>query len=262
VLLRSGIGPADELKALGIACVEARAGVGRNLQDHPALRVAYSGTPELVAELRAYMRRTTLREEGPIAKGRSSYCREAFDLHVYPFGTPYEPFGQAAGTPGGERWTFALPVANMTPRSRGSVRLASRDPAAAPLIDHAYLTDPGDRDRAVLLDGLELARSLASQSPLRELLGVECQPGPSLTDKAQLRRHVRNSGVHYYHPVGSCGMGPAGDPNAVVDAAGRVHGVPNLRVADCSVMPVIPRANTNIPAVVVGEKIAAGMLEA
>jgi len=263
VLLRSGVGAAADLKSHGIPVAADRPGVGRDLQDHPALRVAFTGTPELVHALRGFMRRRTLREEGTIAKGRSSHCRGPFDLHVYPFGTPYEPFGaQPGGLPGAERWTFAVPVACMTPRSRGSVRLTGRDPALAPLIDHAYLTDPDDHDRAVLLDGLDLARQLAAQPPLRDLLGVELQPGRDLTDRAKLRRHVRASGVHYYHPVGSCRMGPATDAGAVVDPAGRVHGVEGLRVADASVMPVIPRANTNLPAVVVGERIAAAMLGA
>ena len=86
-------------------------------------------------------------------------------------------------------------------------------------------------------------------------------PPPELLDRAALQEHVRASSVHYYHPVGTCRMGPASDPLAVVDADGRVHGLEGLRIADCSIMPVVPRANTNIPAVVVGEKIAALMLE-
>ncbi len=260
VLLRSGIGPADHLRAVDVAVAHELPGVGENLQDHPALVLEYSGTPELVAALRAFMRWAPLREEGTIAKARSSLCREAFDLHVYPFGGPCAPFGRPR--PPGERWTFAVPVACMTPRSRGRVRLAGRDSTAAPIVDHAYLTDPDDHDRAVLLDGVELARALAAQPPLRDLLGVECGPSARAADRGALRRHVRTHGVHYYHPVGSCKMGSAADRAAVVDAQGRVHGIAGLRVADASVMPVIPRANTNLPTVVVGERIAAAILGA
>jgi choline dehydrogenase len=129
ILLRSGIGPPDDLAALGIPVVAPLPGVGANLQDHPALVLEYGGAPALVAALEAFGRGRPLREEGTIGKARSPLCAEAFDLHVYPFGSPYW-YGDG-------RWMFAVPVACMTPRSRGTVRLASRDPAAPPVIDHA-----------------------------------------------------------------------------------------------------------------------------
>lgn len=229
ILLRSGV----------------REGVGENLHDHPAVVLEYGGSPELIAALEAFGHERPLREEGVIAKARSSLCREAFDLHLYPFGSPYWRPGQ---------WMFATPVACMTPRSRGTLRLASSDPAAPPIIDHGYLTDPEDHDLSVLLDGLDLARALAAASPLRELLGPELRPGPDLLDRADLREHIRRFGVHYYHPVGTCAIG------SVVDPAGRVLGLNRLRVADASIIPTIPRANTNLPAVVVGERVAELML--
>jgi choline dehydrogenase len=246
ILLRSGIGPPDHLGALGVPLVHALPGVGANLQDHPAFVLEYGGTAELVAALEARRATAPLREEGTIGKARSSLCAEAFDLHLYPFGGPDGRGG----------WTFAIPVAAMTPASRGTVRLASRDPAAPPLIDHAYLSDREDRDLAVLLDGVDLARDLARQPPLAGLLGPEASPGPEMLDRAALRRHLRARGVHYYHPAGTCKMAPSADRQAVVDARGRVHGLAGLRVADAAVMPVIPRANTNLPAAVVGERIA------
>ena len=148
----------------------------------------------------------------------------------------------------------------MKPLSRGALRLARRDPQATPLIDHGYLTDPDDQDLAVLLDGVDLARTLARQAPLSDLIGAEIGPGPELLDREELRAYVRASGTHYYHPVGTCKMGPAADPSAVVDARGRVHGIEGLVVADASIIPIIPRANTNIPCAVIGEKIAALLL--
>lgn len=251
LLLRSGVGPPEQLGGLGIRVVRALPGVGANLHDHPALTLVYAGTERLIRSLGAFGQ--PLREEGTIAKARSSLCQDVFDLHLYPFGGPY---WNRDGT-----WMFAIPAACMTPRSRGALRLASADPAEAPIIDHAYLTDPEDRDLAVLLDGIDLARELARQSPLADLLGPETSPGLETIDRDQLRAWIRGRAVHYYHPVGTCKMGPADDPTAVVDARGRVHGLAGLRVADASVMPVVPRANTNVPCVVVGEKIASVMLE-
>jgi choline dehydrogenase len=160
----------------------------------------------------------------------------------------------------GQGWRFSIATALMTPRSVGSVRLSDRDPEAPPLIDHAYLTDPDDYDLDALLDGIALARELAAQPPLADLVGAETEPGPALRDREALRRQVRAACVHDYHPVGTCKMGPAADPEAVVDARGKVHGLNGLFVADAAIMPVVPRANTNVPAFVVGERIAASLL--
>jgi choline dehydrogenase len=228
--------------------------VGRNLHDHPALTIFYSGTPRLLAAMQAFVEAGGwLYEEQTIAKARSSLCRGAFDLHLYPVGSPY---WNSDGS-----WLFMIPVATMTPMSRGLLRLASRDPAAAPTIDHGYLTDPEDRDLAVLLDGIDVARTLAAQPPLADLVGLESVPGVALRERNALCAHVRVTSGHYFHPVGTCKMGPAADPLSVVDACGRLHGVEGAVVADASIMPVIPRANTNIPCAVVGEKIATVLLE-
>jgi choline dehydrogenase len=253
LLLRSGIGPPDDLRALGIAPQHALAGVGQNLHDHPALLLSYTGTPRLIAAMEAFAAAGGwLCEEQTIAKARSSLCAAAFDLHLYPVGSPY--WGERGA------WLFMLPVANMTPLSRGSLALASHRPDVAPLIDHGYLTDPDDRDLAVLLEGIALARALAAREPLAGLIGQETAPGALLRDGEELRAYVRQNCVHYYHPVGTCKMGPPGDPLAVVDHHGRVHGLDGVVVADASLMPVIPRANTNLPCAVIGEKIAASLL--
>ena len=249
LLLRSGIGKPEDVQALGISPVHALPGVGQNLHDHPAIEVHYSGTPDLVASMQAFIEAGGwLCEEQTIAKARSSLCQEAYDLHIYPVGGPTS--GKASP------WLFTIPVANMTPRSRGSLRISSSDPEAPPLIDHGYLTDPHDDDLAVLLDGIDLVRTLAEQFPLARLIGAEIRPGLHIQKREDLRTYIRSHAEHYYHPVGTCKMGPASDPLAVVDACGQVHGMEGLIVADASIMPVIPRANTNLPCVVVGEKIA------
>jgi choline dehydrogenase len=191
-------------------------------------------------------------EETVIAKARSSVCQEAFDIHLYPVGGPY------VESPSGWRWK--LPVACMTPKSRGTVRLASPDPFANPLIDHRYVTDVEGHDRQVLVDAVQLARDLARQPSVRDLLGEELTPGIAVRTQAQVETFVDSTCVHYYHPVGTCKMGPASDTNAVVDSRGQVHGINELFVADCSIIPVIPRANTNVPAVMIGERIASWLI--
>jgi choline dehydrogenase len=237
LLLRSGIGAADELRALGIAVVADLPQVGRNLHDHPAFELPYGGTPELREACAEHAASGAFAPiEGVIAKLRSSHCaREGFDLHVYPVG---------GVVPGGTE--FWLPVACMTPRSRGRVRLTSAAGGIAPVIDHAYLSDPDGHDRAVLCDGLDLARELARSGPFGDLLGDELAPTAGLSPDDALDATV----AHYYHPAGTCAMG------TVVDARLRVHGVEGLHVADCSVFPQVPRANTCIPAVLVAHRLA------
>src|SRR5262249_47595137 len=138
----------------------------------------------------------------------------------------------------------------MTPRSRGRLKLTSRDPGAAPLLDHGYLSDPDGEDARVLVDGRHVARQLASAPRLARLLGKEQSPGADRRSTGQVAEFTRATVAHYFHPVGTCAMGPAPGRAAVVDARGRVHGLENCYVGDVSLMPVVPRANTNIPALV------------
>jgi choline dehydrogenase len=250
VLLRSGIGPASELRALGIE-TKLDLAVGKNLHDHPAVYLQYSGTPQLVAAMLDFAARGgVLFSEQTIAKFRSKYCTTAYDLHLFPVG------GQFMDT--ADHWDFLLPVANMTPLSRGSVQLTSADPFATLNIDTAYLSDPDEQDLAILWNGIELVRDYACQAPLSHWVGEEISP----TANYQTPEDVRRDNLHYFHPVGTCKMGPESDMTAVVDARGKVYGVDNLYVADASIMPVVPRANTNIPALVVGERIAAWLTQA
>jgi choline dehydrogenase len=231
ILQRSGVGPPEVLTAAGIACVHDLPGVGANLHDHPAFVVGFAGGPEL--ERRHAGRTGWTPEEQSIAKLRSGRCTEAFDLHLYPIGGPHPKQHDA--------WRWELPVACMTPRSRGTATVASADPTARPRIDHAYLSDSHDVD--VLADGVEIMREIAAGMPL---LGAELGPRATGTE---LRDAIRRGVVHYYHPVGTCAMG------SVVGADGAVHGLEALYVADCSIMPTIPRANTNVPAAVIGLRI-------
>jgi choline dehydrogenase len=255
VLLRSGIGDPDELRAAGVEPTISLPGVGKNLHDHPSVSLTYSGTPELESSMRAFAAERWMPEEQTIAKFRSRHYPQAepgFDLHLYPVGGP------DSETASGWHWYF--PVACMTPESRGAVTLRSADPSQEPRIDHGYITDPEGHDRAILMEGVRIGRELAAQPALRDLLGEEIEPGLPQKSDADLERWIDGTIAHYYHPVGTCAMGPESDRRAVTDARGRIHGLDNVFVADCSIMPVIPRANTNVPAVVVGERIAGWLL--
>jgi choline dehydrogenase-like flavoprotein len=237
LLLRSGIGPAGDLRALGIPVAVDLPGVGANLHDHPAFELPYAGTPELRRACEEYAATGAFAPiEGVIAKLRSHQCAPGgFDLHIYPVG----------GVMRDGSCEFWFPVACMTPRSRGSVRLRSADATVAPLLDHAYLSDPDGHDHAVLRDGVELSRELARCGPFGDLLGHELAPTAGLDPHEAVDATI----AHYYHPAGTCAMG------AVVDERLRVHGVEGLYVADCSVYPVVPRANTCIPAVLVAHRL-------
>jgi choline dehydrogenase len=142
------------------------------------------------------------------------------------------------------------------------LKLTSRDPAAAPLLNHGYLSDPDREDERVLVDGIDIARELAAVPALAALLGKEKLPGAGVLSADRVAEFTRATVAHYFHPVGTCAMGPAHDRGAVVDARGRVHGLDNCYIGDASIMPVVPRANTNIPTLVAGLRIAGGLLGA
>jgi choline dehydrogenase len=253
LLLRSGIGDPFELRAAGITPMHDLPGVGRNLHDHPRISLSYTGTRELEQMMAAFARDHWMPEEQTIAKARSSRCTQAFDLHIYPVG------GRDLTTRTSWQWT--LEVACLTPLSRGALRIASADTESRPIIDHRYLSDPDDEDLRVLADGVALAREIAAKPALSRFVGNEISLGGSGQTRTETEAFVRANCLHYYHPVGTCRMGPADDRSAVVDARGRIHGLDNAYIADASIMPVIPRANTNIPALVVGERIARWLLE-
>jgi choline dehydrogenase len=251
ILLRSGIGPPHDLERLGIDVVLDLPGVGGNLHDHPMAELDFTGSPELSGALADASSRGFVPEEQTLAKLRSSHCREAFDLHLAPVAA-VRPDSLLAGR-------VLLAVACMTPRSRGRLSLASSDPERMPLIDHGYLSDQDGSDLAVLADGVRIARGIAAREPLASLIGSEIGALTGLDDH-ELAAGIRRTHGHYYHPVGTARMGGADDPQAVCDGSGRVHGLEQLWVGDCALIPTIPRANTNIPAVVVGARVAQALL--
>lgn len=232
VLLRSGVGPADELRALGIDVRVDLPGVGANLQEHPGVSVIWP-----LAQTQP---------DGPrfqvVATWRSGSDEEAdHDMQHVPAGTPQ---------------LFWVSSAVMTPRSRGTVKLASADPAAAPRIRLNLLKDPLDLAR--MIEGVRSARRIGTHKPLAALAsGPEQWAGAGVEDDAELANAVKAAVWTYHHAVGTCAMGPSLAAGAVVDANGAVHGMDALTVADASIMPVIPAANVHLTTLMIAERIAA-----
>jgi choline dehydrogenase len=241
LLLRSGIGDSTTLGKLGVTVRHPLPGVGRNLHDHPLIELSFARSERLQRELVHASAKAFVPEEQTLGKFASSRCEGPYDLHILPLGASSQVKVLDAGC--------AIAISPVCPRSRGHVTLPSSDPGVAPVIEHNYLADPDGHDLAVMRDGIEIALDLAAQPAFGTMLG---EPLMSIDSDEAIRAHV----VHYYHPAGTCRMGSSTDPAAVCDQRGGLHGLPQITIADCSLMPHVPRANTNIPAVVIGERIA------
>jgi choline dehydrogenase len=248
VLMRSGLGPRTELEQAGIGVIRDMPGVGARLRDHPGVVLVQALTPEATARVRE--RAVQSRMDIVLARARSSASRpDAFDLHVLLF---------AAAGADDEPGTLISVVWLMAPSSTGDVRLVSSDPDTLPEIHHGLLTDPAGEDLERLADGVGVVRRILAQPPLSAALGDPIGTPPP-NDRAGIEAWVAANRGGYWHPVGTCSMGRADDPMAVVDGAGRVQGVAGLLVADASIMPSIPRANTNLATAALAETIAAGL---
>ncbi|MCX3060164.1 GMC family oxidoreductase [Streptomyces beihaiensis] len=244
LLMLSGIGPAARLAEHGIPCLMSLPGVGEGLQDHPFVSVCEASPTEhpeaeLVSEAGLFVR-----------VGDSAETLGRPDVQ-FSFGTA--KFLPADAVPADIRGPgFTLAATAVRPRSRGRVALRSADPEQPATVLGGYLSCGADTD--TLVRGLELARELIATEALRPFRGVELCPGPSVRTRKELRAHVTANASTLWHPVGTCRMGA--DPQAVVDAELRVHGVDGLRIADASVMPTITTGNTNAPVVMIAEKAA------
>src|SRR5690349_24237751 len=264
ILQLSGIGPATLLREHGIAVAHELKGVGENLQDHLQLRMAFrvknvrtlneranTLTGKISMGLEYLLFRTGPLTMAPSQLGaftRSDPAQPSANLeyHVQPlsldkFGDPRPPFPACTAS-----------VANLRPTSRGSVRIKSPDPRAAPAIRPNYLAT--DVDRRIAADSLRLTRWIAQQQALAKYEPQEFLPGPSFRSDEDLVRAAGDIGTTIFHPVGTCRMGPDSDPGAVVDARLRVRGIERLRVVDASIMPAITSGNTNSPTVMIAER--------
>src|SRR3954465_11263199 len=243
LLLRSGIGPADELRALGIDVVADVPGVGRNLHDHMLMGVIWEPAHPAAQEIPPPV--NNMSESSMFT--RSDPALRVPDLH---FMCIHVPFHLPIFTVPEGSWTIAVGL--VRPASRGTLTLRSAHPAAAPATDPRYLAE--EADVAAMVRGVEIVRDLVSARAFDAWRGPEALPGAGTQGEAALRDFGRRAAGSYFHPVGSCRMGVG--PDAVVDPELRVRGVAGLRVADASVMPGVVSANTNAATMVIGEKAA------
>ena len=260
----SGIGQGERLQALGIQVRHALPGVGENLQDHLQLRsvVKVNGVRTLNTRAASWWGKLGIgleyafNQSGPMsmapsqlgafARSDASQARPNLEYHVQPlsldkFGEPLHAFN-----------AFTASVCNLRPTSRGSVHIDSADFRQAPLIAPNYLST--DEDRRVAADSLRLTRRIVASPALAPYRPEEWLPGPGFETDEALAEAAGNIGTTIFHPVGTCRMGRAEDPLAVVDQRLRVLGIDGLRVVDASVMPLITSGNTNSPTIMIAER--------
>ena len=272
LLMHSGIGPADDLRALGIEVKVDAPAVGENLQNHPCYRPQYACSHPVTARshvtaggaMRAgwqYLTRST----GPLAESfasvggffKSDPTLEKADMQVVFLSALPPSGGKGVFDLLPREHGFGLTIYQGTPHSRGRVSLRSADPLVPPRIDTGYFTDP--RDIEVLAAGVQRMRDVMKQPAIARFISHEIAPGPAVQTRAELIEEIRRNAGTSYHQSGTCAMGA--DNRAVLDPALRVRGVDGLRVADTSVMPRMPNAALHAPALMIGEKAAAMILE-
>jgi choline dehydrogenase len=266
LLMLSGIGPADHLAEHGIGLIADSPGVGANLSDHPMVTAMWhtpkttglweQAGPKNLARWRMMHSgplTTNVAEAGGFSRTDSSLPAPDLQWHVLP--TPYQNFGLADPS----IRAVSLLITLVAVGSRGRIRLRSADPRHKPAIDPAYLSDGADI--APLIRGIQMAREIAATTPMARICQAELAPGTGISTEADLREFVRRDISTIYHPVGTCAMGgdsrlAASKLTSVVDTELRVRGVDGLRVVDASVMPVVPRGNTNAPTIAIAERAA------
>jgi choline dehydrogenase len=263
ILQRSGIGPQDVLDEFGITPVHVNANVGAHLQDHLEMYIQYQckqpislypalkwwNQPKIGAEwmlLGTGIGASNHFEAAGFIRSNDGEAWPNLQYHFLPIAISYN--GKSAVQAHG----FQAHVGSMRSESRGRVRLTSRDPKAAPSILFNYMST--DKDWQEFRDAIRLTREIIAQPAMDAYRGDEISPGPKVTSDAELDAFVRANAETAYHPCGSCRMGDGED--AVVDGAGRVHGVSGLRVVDASLFPLIPTGNLNAPTLMLAEKMA------
>ena len=266
LLMLSGVGPAAHLREHGIAVAVDSPGVGANLSDHPVVTAMWHtpGTKALWEENGPRnLARWRLRHSGPLTSNiaeaggfsRSRPSLSAPDLQWHALPSPYQRQGLADPS----IRALSLLITLVSVGSRGRIRLRTDDPRHKPLIDPAYLSDGADMEP--LVEGIRMAREFASAVPLAKICKAELSPGIDVRTDTELRDFIRRDLATLYHPVGTCAMGgnsrlAASKLTSVVDPELRVRGVERLRVVDASVMPAVPRGNTNAPTIAIAEKAA------
>jgi choline dehydrogenase len=232
LLMLSGIGPAKELERLGIPIVSDLPGVGENFQDHAVIVMTFEGAPGFRTDW--VVPRVRL-----IIKSDPSQPCGNFHINVRP---PTEIAGLKVMMP--------ISAHLLEQRNRGRVWLKSTDPDELPQVDAHMLEDPGDIE--AMANAMQFIFDLTQDPSMREFYGPLLQPGP----KDDWARFAQSTYDSYHHGSGTCMMGPASNPMAVVDQHLRVHGMDNLWVADASIMPTVVHANTNLTSIMIGELVS------
>ncbi len=261
LLMLSGVGPVDQLRQFGVPVICDLPGVGENLQDHPAVPVAYECTQPVSlasAESLINLLRYLLLKRGPLTSNvgegggfiKTSLAGATPNVQFH-FGPAF--FINHGLTPIKEHGFTSGPTL-VRPRSVGRIQLRSGNPLEAPRIFANYYSDLHDLD--VMVEGIKITRMITHSKAFAKYRGRETHPGDSAQSNQELRAHVCKMSETLYHPVGTCKMGASKDRSAVVDSELRVHGVEGLRVIDASIMPTVPGGNTNAPTIMIAEKAA------
>jgi choline dehydrogenase len=241
LLMLSGVGPAEHLRAHGIKIVADLPGVGEGLQDHPIANVVYRSAQPVPTP------RNNHGEVIGLVRSRDDLPGPDLQLIFVDLARPVAGF---TGPEPGFGYTIGVSV--MLPHSRGTVRLADATPGSAPLIDPNYYGDSRDLDAVIA--GLRLARRIGGAPALDQWRDAEIAPGPATDGEAELRDYARATVASYCHPVGTLTMGDGAD--AVVDPDLKLRGVEGVWIADASVMPAIPAGNTNATVYAIAERAA------
>ncbi|QTI69709.1 GMC family oxidoreductase [Gordonia polyisoprenivorans] len=247
LLMLSGIGPAEHLREMGVTVRVDSPGVGENLDDHVEGLVFWEAARPMVTDSTQWWEIglfTTTQEGLDHSDLMMHYGSVPFDMNTLRWGYPTTENG------------FCLTPNVTQGRSRGTVRLRSRDFRDRPKVDPRYFTDPDGHDERVMLAGVKLARRIAEQSPLREWVARELAPGPDVTTDDEIIDYFHKTHNTVYHPAATARMGAVSDPMAVLDPTLKVKGVSGLRVVDASAMPNLPIVNPNITVMTMAEKCA------
>ena len=265
LLLLSGIGPADELRAVDVAPVHDLPGVGRDLQDHINIPITFAARERLgiggmtAGEIGAALAEWDATRSGPMTSNWAAaggFARSAPDMAE----PDLQLYGVISGNRDHARYIAGAPGITLhatlqRPDSRGTLRLRSADPLEHPALDPRYfISDADGSDLATMTLGVRLNRRIAASSPLREVIAHEITPSADAQDDDAIADYIRGHCTTLYHPACTCRMGS--DDLAVVDPSLRVRGIEGLRIADASVFPTMVSGNTNAPTIMIAERAA------
>lgn len=251
LLLLSGVGPAEQLRPLGIEVAVDLPGVGAHLLDHPESLMLWESSRPLPpnsamdSDAGLFVRRP--------APATDDQQRPDLMFHLYqiPFTANTAPLGYDVPAHG-----FGMTPNVPRPRSSGRLWLVSADPTVKPALDFRYFTDPHGHDEKTIVAGLKIARRVAATAPFKDWIAREIAPGPSVRGDEELSAYGRAAHHTVYHPAGTCRMGSPADSAVVVDPSLRLRGTTNIRVADASVFPTMTTVNPMVAVLLIGERAA------